>query len=173
MAIGQGFVQVTPLQFVTFGGRYCQRRHALHSFRGRSHRRGAGMPEEQLPPEVRGQLPISPSTLATLREAMFDVANNGSGTATHQFLELPIQVAGKTGTAEDPPRNSHAWFAGYAPAAPYTKLDGTLVENPEIAIVVMIENAGEGSAVAAPIFRRIVELYYGIEPQRPFPWDYE
>jgi hypothetical protein len=35
---------------------------------------------------------------------------------------------------------------------------------------VMIEHAGEGSAVAAPIFRRIVELYYGITPLTPFPW---
>jgi penicillin-binding protein 2 len=37
-------------------------------------------------------------------------------------------------------------------------------------VVVMIENSGEGSAVAAPIFRRIVELYYGITPLTPLPW---
>jgi penicillin-binding protein 2 len=170
MAIGQGFVQVTPLQFVDLvaaianGGTLYQP-SVVDRFGA-----GAGLPEEPLPPQVRGQLPISPSTLETLREAMYSVTNSGSGTATHQFLELPVQVAGKTGTAEDPPRNSHAWFAGYAPAAPYTKTDGTIIEDPEIAIVVMIENAGEGSAVAAPIFRRIVELYYGIQPQRPFPW---
>jgi penicillin-binding protein 2 len=170
MAIGQGFVQVTPLQFVTLvaaianGGTLYQ--PSVVDRIGA----GAGLPEESLPPHVNGQLPISDYTMTTLHEAMFDVANNGSGTATHQFLELPIQVAGKTGTAEDPPRNSHAWFAGYAPAAPYTQSDGTVIENPEIAIVVMIENAGEGSAVAAPIFRRLVELYYGIQPERPFPW---
>ena len=170
MAIGQGFVQVTPLQFVTLvaaianGGTLYQ--PSVVDRLGA----GAGLPEEPLPPKAPRQLPISPNTLATLQEAMFDVANNGSGTATHQFLDLPVQVAGKTGTAEDPPRNSHAWFAGYAPATPYTKTDGTTIENPEIAIVVMIENAGEGSAVAAPIFRRIVELYYDIQPQRPLPW---
>lgn len=170
MAIGQGFVQVTPLQFVDLvaaianGGTLYQ--PSVVDRIGA----GAGQPEEALPPQVRGQLPISPNTLATLREAMFDVANSGSGTATHQFIDLPVLVAGKTGTAEDPPRNSHAWFAGYAPAAPYTQADGAVIENPEIAIVVMIENAGEGSAVAAPIFRRIVELYYGIQPQRPLPW---
>jgi penicillin-binding protein 2 len=43
-------------------------------------------------------------------------------------------------------------------------------DEPEIAIVVMIENAGEGSAVAAPIVRRIVEIYYGVEPLTPYPW---
>jgi penicillin-binding protein 2 len=173
MAIGQGFVQVTPLQFVDLVAAIANGGTLYTPSVVDRIGAGAGMPEEPFESEVRGQLPISPSTLATLHEAMFDVANSGSGTATHQFLELPVQVAGKTGTAEDPPRNSHAWFAGYAPAAPYTKPDGTLIENPEIAIVVMIENAGEGSAVAAPIFRRIVELYYDIQPQRPFPWDYQ
>ncbi|UCC50273.1 MAG: hypothetical protein JSV68_14310, partial [Anaerolineaceae bacterium] len=60
--------------------------------------------------------------------------------------------------------------AGYAPAAPYTKADGTIVEQPEIAIAVIVENGGEGSVVSAPIFRRIVELYYGIEPLTPYHW---
>jgi penicillin-binding protein 2 len=170
MAIGQGFVQVTPLQFVDLVAAVANGGTLYTPSVVDRIGAGAGLPEEPLPPQVRGQLPISESSLATLQSAMFDVANSGSGTATHQFLELPVPVAGKTGTAEDPPRNSHAWFAGYAPAAPYTQLDGTVIENPEIAIVVMIENAGEGSAVAAPIFRRIVELYYDIQPQRPLPW---
>ena len=170
MAIGQGFVQVTPLQFVDLVAAIANGGTLYTPSVVDRIGAGAGLPEEPLPPQVRGQLPISESTLATLQSAMFDVANSGSGTATHQFLELPVPVAGKTGTAEDPPRNSHAWFAGYAPAAPYTQPDGTVIENPEIAIVVMIENAGEGSAVAAPISRRIVELYYDIQPQRPLPW---
>ncbi|MFO7678467.1 MAG: penicillin-binding transpeptidase domain-containing protein [Chloroflexota bacterium] len=170
MAIGQGFVQVTPLQMVNAVAAIANGGALYQPTVVDRIGAGAGHLEEELPSQVRWQLPISPATLATLREAMFGVTNSPSGTATHQFLELPLAVAGKTGTAEDPPRNSHAWFAGYAPAAPYTRPDGTVIENPEIALVVMIENAGEGSAVAAPIFRRLVELYYDIQPQRPLPW---
>jgi penicillin-binding protein 2 len=89
-----------------------------------------------------------------------------------------IPVAGKTGTAEVPPsyradgslnQEPTAWFAGYAPAAP-TPGQSDIPDKPEIAIAVVIEHAGEGSAVAAPIFRRLVELYYGIQPLAPYPW---
>ncbi|MBK8984545.1 MAG: hypothetical protein IPM39_00450 [Chloroflexi bacterium] len=170
MAIGQGFVQVTPLQMVDVvaavaNGGTLYRPTVVDRIGA-----GGGAPEEAWPAQIRGQAPITPEQIATLQEAMWGVANSGSGTATHQFVGLPVTVAGKTGTAEDPPRNSHAWFAGYASAAPFTRADGMTIEQPEIAIVVMIENAGEGSAVAAPIFRRIVELYYGVEPQQPYPW---
>ncbi|MBE2200827.1 MAG: hypothetical protein IAE79_19605 [Anaerolinea sp.] len=171
MAIGQGYVQVTPLQMTNMiaaianGGTLYQPTIVDHIGAG------GGAPEEVWPVYTRGELPLSPDVLATLQRALFDVANDGNqGTAAYQFVGLPVPVAGKTGTAEDPPRTSHAWFAGYAPAAPYTLADGTAIEQPEIAIVVMMENAGEGSGVAAPIFRRIVELYYGITPVTPFPW---
>jgi penicillin-binding protein 2 len=170
MAIGQGYVQVTPLQMVDVvaavaNGGTLYRPTVVDRIGA-----GGGAPEEPWPAQARGELPITPDQIATLQGAMYDVTNSPSGTATFQFVDLPVPVAGKTGTAEDPPRTSHAWFAGYAPSAPYTRADGTLIEQPEIAIVVMVENAGEGSAVAAPIFRRIVELYYGVEPQRPYPW---
>ena len=73
-----------------------------------------------------------------------------------------MPVAGKTGTAETAQGVPNAWFIGFAPSQPYTKLDGTVINEPEIAIAVMMENAGEGFEVAAPIFKRIVELYYGL-----------
>ena len=163
MAIGQGFVEVTPIQLVDIlaavanGGRLLQ--PTLIDRIGA----GGGAPEEPWPLALRGELPLSPENLAAIQNSLWRVANDGNlGTAAHRFVGLPINVAGKTGTAEAPPGASHAWFAGYAPA-------GVGVE-PEIAIVVMIEHAGEGSEVAAPIFRRIIELYYDITPLAPLPW---
>ncbi len=92
------------------------------------------------------------------------------GTAVKPLAQLTVPVAGKTGTSEAG-GEPHAWFAGYAPATPYTRANGIQVTEPEIAIVVLMEHAGEGSEVAAPIFRRIVELYYDIQPLTPYPWE--
>ncbi|MCP4359265.1 MAG: hypothetical protein GY796_14730 [Chloroflexi bacterium] len=170
MGIGQGYVQVTPLQIATIfsaiGNGGTLYRPTLIDRIGA----GAGAPEEPYPIQVNGDLPITAGNLAAVQQALFDVTHSGRGTATHIFDGLSVPAAGKTGTAEDPPRNSHAWFAGYAPAAPYTKSDGTAVNEPEIAVVVIVENAGEGSAVAAPIVRRLIELYYDITPLTPLPW---
>ena len=173
MAIGQGFVQVTPLQIanvlasIANGGTIYQPK--LIDRIGA----GGGAPEEAWPDTENGHIPLNDEQIAVFKESLWNVANGPWGTATDRFVGLPLQVAGKTGTAEAPPNDSHAWFAGYAPAEPYTEIDGTLIEQPEIAIAVIMENAGEGSAVAAPIFRRIVELYYGIEPLTPYPWSNE
>ncbi len=171
ISIGQGDVQVTPLQMADMiaaiaNGGYLYQPTLIDRIGA-----AGGAPEEVWPSQLRGELPITTDVLETIRGALYDVANDqNSGTAAYQFVGLPLRVAGKTGTAEDPPRVSHAWFAGYAPAAPYTQPDGTVIEEPEIAIVVMIENSGEGSEVAAPIFRRIVEIYYDITPRTRLPW---
>lgn len=170
MAIGQGFVLVTPLQAarmmaaIANGGTLYQ--PTLIDRIGA----GGGAPEEVWPVQATGQLPLTPEQLAGLQEALRAVTTAPNGTATHRFVGLGVPVAGKTGTAEAPPNNSHAWFVGYAPAAPYTLADGTVITTPQIAVAVLIENAGEGSVVAAPIFRRIIELYYGITPLAPYPW---
>ncbi len=81
------------------------------------------------------------------------VTTKSIGTAPHRFAGLSIPVAGKTGTAESggPETMPHSWFAAYAPAGA-----------PEIAIVVVVEQAGEGSSVAAPLTRQVVEAYYGL-----------
>ena len=169
MAIGQGYVQVTPLQMANIaaaiangGTRY---QPTLVSRIGE-----AGVTPEDAPaPQVNGVLPLTAEQIATVRESLWNVTHAANGTATHRFEGMPVPVAGKTGTAEAPPGLPHAWFVGYAPAEPFTAADGRAVEAPELAIAVVLEHAGEGSDVAAPLFRRVVELYYGIEPT-PFPW---
>ncbi|NJN53863.1 MAG: hypothetical protein HC804_03360 [Anaerolineae bacterium] len=170
MGIGQGFVQVTPLQvaniFSAIANGGTLYRPTLIDRIGA----GGGAPEESFPVQVNGEIPISPENLASLQQGLYDVTHSGRGTATFIFDGLSVPAAGKTGTAEDPPRNSHAWFAGYAPAGPYTRPDGTVTTEPEIAVVVIMENAGQGSEVAAPIVRQIMETYFGITPLTPLPW---
>ena len=89
---------------------------------------------------------------------MISVVKNPAGTAYFRLRGLQIPVAGKTGTAESGSGLPHAWFAGYTMANENTGL-------PDIAIAVILENQGEGSDWAAPVFRRILETYYFGAPQ--------
>ncbi len=178
MSIGQWDVATTPLQIVRMvaavanGGTLYQPQIVYRIGEG------GGAPEETLQPIVVGQLPISAEQLAVIQESLYAVTAESGGTAVHRFKDLVVPVAGKTGTAEVPfvyredgtiNDEPTAWFAGYFPAVPTPDLD-EIPDEPQLAIVIMIENAGEGSAVAAPIFRRIVELYYGLQPLTPYPW---
>jgi penicillin-binding protein 2 len=168
MAIGQGYVLATPLQLarmvaaIANGGTLF--RPTLIDRIGN----GDGA-EELWPVEAVAELPLSAEHLAALRQALVDVTASELGTAVEQFQRFTVPVAGKTGTSETAGL-PHAFFAGYAPAAPYTRSDGTVVTEPEIAIVVLMEHAGQGSEAAAPVFRRIVELYYNIRPLTTYPW---
>ncbi len=88
--------------------------------------------------------PESAATANTVRQAMVDVVNNGSGFEA----QIPgIQVAAKTGTAETGDgRPPHAWFICFAPA-----------DHPRVAVVVLVEHGGEGAYVAAPLAKRILQ----------------
>jgi cell division protein FtsI/penicillin-binding protein 2 len=108
-------------------------------------------------PVVVSTLDLDESTLGIIREGMCNVTAASTGTATHIFRNSPLQtlgVCGKTGTAENPGSGQpHSWFISYAPK-----------DDPQIAMAVIIENSGDGSAIAAPITRRIMEYYFfGIE----------
>jgi len=117
----------------------------------------------QFAPVAQGKLPISAKTLAAVQQAMGMVVSSPRGTAYRRFLNFPITVYGKTGTAESGVENPHAWFAGYTDAAREGK--------PDIAVVVLAENQGQGADWAAPIFRRVVEDYFFGQAFMPYPWE--
>jgi len=88
-----------------------------------------------------------------MSEAMRGVVR-GDGTAAAAFSGFPldrVDVAGKSGTSQVPPRQDFSWFVAYAPA-----------QAPEIVVAAMVEEGGSGSQIAAPIVRQILEAYFNL-----------
>ncbi len=153
LSIGQGEVQVTPLQMLRMyaavaNGGYLLRPQLV---------REQGILDDREPVAQREEmrdLALDAENLAFIQRGMCDVTSSYSGTASGYFAASPLLdlgVCGKTGTAQVPGEDKlpHSWFIAYAPA-----------KEPQIAIVTLVENGGEGSAVAAPLTRDILEFYY-------------
>lgn len=147
LAIGQGELLVTPLQMAILyaalgnGGVIYKPRlmSRIITHNGESVKNKT---------EIVGSLPVSEKNLEILREALLGVTEREHGTA--RVAALPgIGVGGKTGTAQNPHGDDHAWFICFAP-----------IENPEIAIAVLVENAGHGGSVAAPLAKKILDKYF-------------
>ena len=98
-------------------------------------------------------LEINQNYLKAVLEGMKSVTSDTSGTAYIRFKDFDITVGGKTGSAEAPNNQVHAWFVGFAP-----------FEDPEIAIVVMVENGGHGN-YTAEVVRDIMAEYFGMNVQ--------
>jgi penicillin-binding protein 2 len=152
MAIGQGDCLVTPLQVarevaVVANGGNLVRPHIVARVEG----------EESIggPPAARS-VGLRPETIAALRAGMEGVVARG-GTAARIATDR-YGIAGKTGTAETPGGEPHAWFAGYAPS-----------DDPQIALAVIVEHSGHGSEVAAPIARYLFDTALLPEAERA-PW---
>jgi penicillin-binding protein 2 len=165
ISIGQGDVLVTPLQVAMMiaavgNGGTLYRPQVIEKIQPIE-----GNPTVVFKPEARGTLPLRSDNLELLQEAMITVITNPRGTAHFRLRGLDIPIAGKTGTAESGSGEPHAWFAGYTYA---NEADTTI---PNIAIAVILENAGEGSDFAAPVFRRMVDVYYTGGPRALLPWE--
>ena len=151
MSIGQGFLLVTPLQvhnllcLIANEGFYCKP-HYVEKIVAKS-----GELIKQSIPEITHKTDVSQNTFKIIKEGMKRVVESGTGRSANIS---EIEIAGKTGTAQNPQGENHAWFVGFAP-----------VDKPEICVTVFIEHGGDGSVAAAPvasnIIRKYLQLKYG------------
>jgi penicillin-binding protein 2 len=126
-------------------------------------------------PQIATKIKTPPDALDILHRGMLGAVNDFGGTAYEYARSEVVTIAGKTGTAEVKkrrkqrdeeerdvqgwhPTQSHAWFAGWAPAA-----------DPEIAIVVLIEHGGSGGKIAGPVAKTILEGWWTKIRNRPAP----
>jgi penicillin-binding protein 2 len=156
MAIGQGEVLATPLQMASLyaalaNGGVWQQPHLLLK---EEDYLGQAVDKEKL---VTRRLPLCVSTIEIIKQALYGVVNEPGGTGGASRI-YGVEVCGKTGTAQNPHGKDHSWFVGFAPK-----------ENPAVAVAVLVENAGHGSEVAAPIAGRIMQRYLELAGQMPKP----
>lgn len=147
VGIGQGDLLVTPLQMACIAALVANEGTNYRPHVVRAHfPRGDKSQMEVYPPEVLHTFKADSWFWATLKDAMRNVVVAGTGKAA----QIPgIPVDGKTGSAENSTnRHTHAWFVGFAPA-----------DDPKIAFAVIVENAGHGGTIAAPIAKKVIETY--------------
>lgn len=154
--VGQGEVLVTPLQMAMA---YAALANGGTLYSPRIAKAVIG-PDGKVvktitPPKV-GTLPMDDATRAYIAAALADVPTDG--TARGAFAGFPgsvLPTAGKTGTAEVFGKQNTSWYASYGP-----------VNDPRYAVVVMVEQAGQGGQIAAPAVRQIWDGIYGLEGRK-------
>ncbi|MEX0685867.1 MAG: penicillin-binding protein 2 [Balneolales bacterium] len=152
VGIGQGSFSASPLQMAVVTSTIANGGHHVRPFivRNLSHPDGTSSINQ---PEINKIPWIKENNLKVVQRGMRKVVTEGSGRYYANLKD--IEVAGKTGTAQNPHGEDHGWFVAYAP-----------YDNPEIAIAVLVENAGFGSISAAPIASLLMEQYFFQEIKR-------
>lgn len=148
-AIGQGFNLVTPLQAAMVMGEIAAdgKRYKPHVVNRIIAPDGSVVKDFQ--PELLSQLDVPEEDIKLVQDGLHDVTKYG--TAASSFRGFTVDIAGKTGTAENSQGRDHGWFVAYGP-----------FDNPNVVVAVIVENGGYGSQSAVPIGRKILEAAFGL-----------
>lgn len=148
MSIGQGYISATPIQMALVACAIANRGIVYQPHLLKERRSPDGRILERVKPKVLHKLSIPPSTWDAVKEGMMAAVYGPGGTA-RLLADLPIKVAGKTGSSQHRKgAKTHAWFIAFAP-----------VDDPQIALCVMVEEAGHGGEVAVPIAKQILQVF--------------
>ncbi len=157
ISIGQGDIMVSPLQLAgavasIANGGTLYKPHLVRNVVDEN-----GKVVRTIDPEIIRSGFIKPEVLATVKQGMRETVASGTGCCSIN-REVPVPVSGKTGTAEtssegfdgkNPRTRPHAWFEAFAPS-----------DNPEIVVVALVENSGEGAEYALPVVRDTLKYYF-------------
>ena len=173
ISIGQGYNLVTTLQLANAFGTFANGGTLWRPYIVKQIESADGKIYKEFSPLKKGELHLSAKTIEILNDALKGVVNEPGGTGQNAKLS-DIEVCGKTGTSQvmGLPANEqarrrkilgafqkdHALFACYAPS-----------KSPEIVVAVILENAGGGGAVAAPVARKILTAYFEGKKKNKLP----
>lgn len=147
-AIGQGETLVSPYHMLLLVSAIANDGMLMRPYLVDHTENENGVEVKAYQPEKYGQL-LDSKEAAMLRDYMDEVVKSGTGA---KLAGASYHVAGKTGSAEfsNNKNESHSWFVGYAGRE----------DKADIAIVVVGEGAGTGSAVAVPVAKQILDVYF-------------
>lgn len=148
MSIGQGYLSTTPLQMAIVACAIANKGVVYRPHLVKERRSASGKVLEAVKPQVLHRLNAPPSVWEAVKQGMLAAVYGPGGTA-RLLADLTIKVAGKTGSSEHHKgAKTHAWFIAFAPA-----------DKPQIALCVMVEEAGHGGEVAVPIAKQILQAF--------------
>uniref|UniRef100_UPI0035190C14 penicillin-binding transpeptidase domain-containing protein n=1 Tax=Euzebya sp. TaxID=1971409 RepID=UPI0035190C14 len=154
MSIGQGDLQMSPLQVANMFAAVANRGPVMQPHVVRAVFDSSDQPVLVNEPTELHSVPVSSEDLAFIEQGLRMVTQDEDGTAYRPFSDLTIPIAGKTGTAENKPRQPYAWFGGYnlEPIGGQTYV-----------VVSFVEEGGSGSGIAAPI---VAQIFAGLTNQQ-------
>ncbi len=159
LAIGQGFLLVTPLQMARFyaaianGGKLV----TPHVLMDVENQNGTPVPTAAAP-APRPVAGLNPAYLSVVQQGLIEGTRDSFGTSYGVFGNFPIEIAGKTGTAQKTVHvpgytgeKDQSWWCGYGPAT-----------DAKIVVCAVIENGGEGGSAAAPAAERVFAKFFHV-----------
>lgn len=151
MAIGQGFLLVTPLQMATFYMGLANRGTIYTPYLVDRIQRPTGEIVETTEPQVARVISASSASWEAVIKGMVQVVESGTGASAFKEFPYPVKIAGKTGSVQLGPGqgDAHSWFCGFAPA-----------DNPEIVVVAFAEHGGGGAVTSGPVVCQIMEEHF-------------
>jgi penicillin-binding protein 2 len=155
LAVGQGDVQVTPLQLAVAYSAVANNGTIVRPHIGLSIQNQDGTLLQKIDPPPSRQIKIDPLYLETIRAGLRAAASQQGGTSADVFSNFPEQVYGKTGTAQYNGQQDYSWYACFVPATATTK---------PIVVVVTVEQGGFGAVAAAPVARQILSQWFFGKP---------
>lgn len=152
MSIGQGYLEVSPLQMASLISMVANGGVIYKPLIVEKIIDGEGNVIKTFQPKVMEKVKISSGTISVVRRGLREAVLSG----TSQVVKFKrLSVAGKTGTAENPHGEDHAWFICYAPE-----------EAPIIALAVLVEHGGHGASAAAPLARQILNGVFALKGEK-------